>query len=71
MARQVGAMLALAIVTVVFSIFIGQVEITPEHYPAFLAGIKFALGIFTILCFVGVFASYARGTRKNSEVNQS
>jgi len=71
MARQIGAMLALAIVTVVFSIFIGQVEITPEYYPAFLAGIKFALGIFTILCFIGVFASYARGTRKNSEVNQS
>lgn len=71
MARQVGAMLALAIVTVVFSIFIGQVEITPEYYPAFMAGIKFALGIFTILCFVGVFASYARGIRKNSEVNQS
>jgi EmrB/QacA subfamily drug resistance transporter len=66
MARQFGVMLSLAIITIIFSVFIGDVEITPEYYPAFLKGIKFALGIFVVLCFAGIFASFARGTRDNN-----
>ncbi len=66
LSRQIGAMLGLAIVTVVFSLLIGEVEITPQYYPAFLSGTRAALGIFTLLCFVGIFTSFARGKRKIS-----
>ncbi len=59
--RQFGGMIGLAIVTVIFSLIIGQVEITPQYYPVLLQGIKLALGIFAIFSFIGIFASFARG----------
>jgi len=61
--RQVGGMIGLAIITVVLSVLIGQAEITPEYYPSLLKGIKFALGIFAVLSFIGIFASYARNSK--------
>jgi EmrB/QacA subfamily drug resistance transporter len=59
--RQVGMMLSMGIAMLVFNIFIGRVEITPEYYPAFLQSIKLAFLIFAVLCFCGVFASLVRG----------
>jgi EmrB/QacA subfamily drug resistance transporter len=64
--RQMGIILSLGIVTVIFSIYIGQTEIEPAYYPAFLSGTRLLLGLFTALSFFGIFASYARGARKNS-----
>jgi MFS family permease len=64
--RQIGGMLGLAIVTVVFSILIGHIEITPQYYPAFLKGIKFAVGIFIVLSFIGILTSYASWSKKNN-----
>jgi len=59
--RITGQMLSLGIATLVFAIYIGRVQITPEHYPQFLESARTAFIIFATLCFGGVFASLARG----------
>ena len=60
--RQVGMMFSMGIAMVLFAVYIGRVEITPDHYPAFVTSINVAFGIFAILCFGGIFASLARGS---------
>ena len=59
--RQVGMMLSMGIAMFLFTIYIGRVEITPEYYSIFLESTKIAFVIFAALCFVGIFASLARG----------
>ncbi|MEW5702279.1 MAG: MFS transporter [Candidatus Zixiibacteriota bacterium] len=59
--RLVGQMLSMGVAMLIFSIFVGKVEITPEYYGPFLHSIKVAYGVFAAWCFVGVFVSLARG----------
>ena len=59
--RSLGQTLSLAIAMLLFSVYIGRVQITPEYYPLFLKAFKTAFIIFSVLCFAGVFASLARG----------
>jgi EmrB/QacA subfamily drug resistance transporter len=59
--RLVGQMLSQGIATLLFTLYIGRVEITPEYYPPFLMSTKTAFAIFAALCVVGIFASLARG----------
>jgi len=59
--RQVGMSFSMGITMLLFAIYIGRVEITPEHYPMFLSSTKIAFIIFTALCSAGIFASLARG----------
>ena len=65
--RQIGMMLSMGIAMLIFAIYIGRVEITPEYYSVFVAGMKIAFVIFAALCFVGIFASLARGKLKKIE----
>jgi hypothetical protein len=44
-----------------FALYMGQVQITPDRYPLFLTSIRTGFIIFAILCLAGVFASLARG----------
>jgi len=68
--RAVGQMFSMGIVMMLFSLFLGRVEINPSNYPEFLSSVKIAFLIFSILCFGGIFASVARGKtipgRKNT-----
>jgi hypothetical protein len=50
-----------AYVLLLFALYIGRVQITPEYYPLFLKSVKIAFSISAALCFVGIFASIARG----------
>jgi MFS family permease len=59
--RQVGGMFSMGMTMVIFSLFIGKVQITPSYYPAFLKSMKVAFAFFAVLSFGGVFASLARG----------
>jgi hypothetical protein len=59
--RLLGQMFSMGIVTIVFSLNIGRVQITAEQFPLFLVSIKVAFIIFAALCCAGVFASLARG----------
>jgi len=60
--RSLGQLLSMAIVMFCFAICIGTVTITPTVYPALMTSITIAFGVFTVLCILGVGASYVRGT---------
>jgi hypothetical protein len=51
----------MGMVMLIFSIYIGRVQITPEYYPAFISSVNMAFTISAVLCFGGIFASLARG----------
>ena len=59
--RQVGMVLSMGIAMLMFTLYIGRVQITPEYYPLFQQSMNTAFIIFAILCFGGIFASLARG----------
>jgi len=59
--RLIGQMLSMGIATLLFALFLGRVEITPELYPLFATSVKVAFAVFAVLCVIGVFASLARG----------
>jgi len=59
--RQIGMMFSMGIAMLIFAIFMGRVEISPEYYPVLVRSMKIAFVIFATLCFGGIFASLARG----------
>ncbi len=59
--RQVGMMLSMGVAMLLFAVYIGRVQITPEYYDEFLISMRVAFIIFACLCFGGIFASLARG----------
>lgn len=59
--RLTGQMLSMGLVMVIFTLYIGRVQITPEHYPLFLKSAKTTFLISAVLCFAGIFASLTRG----------
>jgi EmrB/QacA subfamily drug resistance transporter len=61
-----GQMLSMGITIVITTLIIGGATITPEHYPGFLVSAKIGFGVFTALCFCGIFISLARGKIKVS-----
>lgn len=59
--RLTGQMLSMGIATLIVAVYLGNVQITPEYYPVFLKSVKAAFMVFAALCFIGIFASLARG----------
>ncbi len=59
--RLIGQMLSMGLSMMIFSIFIGRVEITAEYHSGLLTSVHTAFTIFSVLCFIGVFASLGRG----------
>nr|WP_320132946.1 MFS transporter [uncultured Holophaga sp.] len=67
-ARVVGQALSMAIVSLITTQFVGAWQIGSEGYaPHFLSGMKVCFIVFTVLNFIGVFASLARGDRRELE----
>ena len=58
--RLIGQMLSMGVAMLIFSIFIGNVQIVPSNYPSLLMSIKVVFTICAVLCFIGIFASLAR-----------
>ena len=59
--RLTGQAFSMGLVLLLFSLYIGKVQITPLYYTLFLKTMKIAFSISAILCFAGIFASIARG----------
>jgi EmrB/QacA subfamily drug resistance transporter len=59
--REIGMVLSMGIAMLMFTLYIGRVEITPEYYQPFQQSMKTSFIIFAVLCFAGIFASLARG----------
>ncbi len=62
--RLVGQMFSMGVAMMIFAVLVGRVQITPANQADFLRAIKTGFTIFAVLCFLGVFASLARGNRK-------
>ena len=60
--RSIGQLLSMAIAMFCFAIFIGPVSVTPVVYPQLMTSVVVAFIIFTLLCIIGVAASFVRGT---------
>ena len=59
--RIVGQMSSMVLVTLMFALMIGSVEITPENYPTLEKAIRMTFTIAAILCVPGLYFSMARG----------
>ncbi|MEW6162237.1 MAG: MFS transporter [Nitrospirota bacterium] len=59
--RLIGQMLSMGIAMLLFAIYIGKVQITPEYHQLFMKSVKAAFIIFATLCSGGIFASLAKG----------
>lgn len=59
--RTVGMMFSMATTMMIFSIYMGQVKITPDLYDTFLNSARILFIIFGVLCVFGIFSSMARG----------
>ncbi len=59
--RQTGMMFSMGIVMMAMSVMIGKAEITPASAGGFITSLRVSFGIFVGLCFLGIFASLARG----------
>ena len=59
--RLTGQMLSMGIATLIVAVYLGNVQITPVYYTAFLKSMNAAFLVFAAFCFLGIFASLARG----------
>jgi MFS family permease len=59
--RLLGQMLSMGIATLIFSVFIGKVQLTPEYYPMLMKSVKVGFMTFALLCVIGIFFSLSRG----------
>ena len=60
--RITGQMFSMGIAMLIFAIHMGNAQITPTNFPAFMASTKTAFILFGLFCTGGIFASLARGT---------
>lgn len=60
-ARSIGQTLSMGIVTLIFTIQLGRVQITPEYYTPFLGGMRSVLTVLTIFCIGSILPSLAIG----------
>ncbi len=59
--RMIGQMFSMGIVIIIISVFIGSEKISAANQDAFLISLRTAFIFFSVLCFLGIFASLARG----------
>jgi EmrB/QacA subfamily drug resistance transporter len=52
--RTAGMMVSMGIMMILFSLYIGQAEITPPHYPQFLLSVRTGFIIFTVVSVFGL-----------------
>ena len=59
--RQIGICFSLSLTMLLFSLYIGDVQITPEYYPVFLQSIRTAFVIFSGVSILAIVISATRG----------
>ena len=65
--RLLGQMLSMGVATLIFALFIGRAQITPQYYPALIQSVKVALIVFACLCGAGIYFSLYRGRLRKDE----
>ena len=51
--RQLGMMFSMGMVMMIFALYLGRVQITPEYYPAFLSSVNMVFSISAVICSGG------------------
>jgi EmrB/QacA subfamily drug resistance transporter len=69
--RITGQTMSMGISTLIFSIYLGNVKITPERNPVFIRSLHTLFIIFGCLSVAGIFASFARGKSLTNDINNS
>lgn len=65
--RLTGQMVSMAVATMVFNVLIGNARISSANHHLFIHSTRIIFILFSIFCFIGVFASLARGKQKVSK----
>jgi MFS family permease len=63
--RLTGQMFSMAIAAMAIHLFIGNAPISTASIPGFMQSVRVVFIAFAVLCFLGVFASLARGKKQN------
>jgi hypothetical protein len=58
--RLLGQTFGMGLILIVFAVYIGAVQFTPQNYPALLTSIQVTFIISVLLSVVAIFASLAR-----------
>jgi EmrB/QacA subfamily drug resistance transporter len=69
--RLSGQMMSMGVATMVLHIFIGDSKISYTNHNGFMNSVKVIFILFTVLCFLGVFASLARGKKINNLITEN
>ncbi|UCH21312.1 MAG: MFS transporter [Deltaproteobacteria bacterium] len=64
--RLLGQMLSMGIATLIFALFIGRAQISPDYYPALIKSVRAAFIVFSVLCICGIFFSLYRGRLRSA-----
>jgi MFS family permease len=56
--RTAGMMISMGIMMILFSLYLGQAEITPPYYPQFLSSARTGFIIFTIVSIFGLLCQF-------------
>jgi EmrB/QacA subfamily drug resistance transporter len=67
--RLVGQMFSMGIAMMIIALYVGRVQITTANEASFLQAVRTGFLVFAALCFIGIFASLARGDRQASRPN--
>lgn len=59
--RLLGQMFSMGMVMLILALYIGREPVTEQNAYIFLQSLRVAFWLFSALCFLGIFASYARG----------
>ena len=64
--RVLGQLFSMGTATIVLAVTMGRIPITTDVYPQLIKSITYVLLIFSVLTFMGIFASLARGNIRQS-----
>jgi EmrB/QacA subfamily drug resistance transporter len=67
--RLTGQTFSMGMALLLFTLYMGRVQITPEYYPLFLKSMRTTFIVMAVLCFGGIFASIARGKAYSASVS--
>jgi len=65
--RLLGQMMSMVIITSILVLKIGSAKLTPENYSLYLESMRISFAILSLLCFLGIFTSLARGNIRELE----
>lgn len=68
--RLTGQMLSMGVATMIIHALLGNASIEPSNFQLFMISVRIIFILFSFLCFLGIFASLARGKSSHSHYNQ-